>query len=63
MNNNNNELERWAREKIRRDQKCKPQCCVIVGPTGPTGPSGGPTGPTHTLFSESKWYFLTIFLI
>ena len=36
MNNNNNELERWAREKIRRDQKCKPQCCVIVGPTGPT---------------------------
>ena len=46
-----------------------------TGPTGPTGATGatgltgpqgiqgitGPTGPTHTLFSESKWCFLTIF--
>lgn len=46
MNNNDNELVRWAREKIRRDEQNRPQCCVIVGPTGPTGPSGGPTGPT-----------------
>ena len=45
MNNNDNELERWAREKIRRDQRFKPNCCFII-PTGPTGPAGGPTGPT-----------------
>lgn len=33
-----------AFEKIKKDQRCKPTCCI--GPTGPTGPSGGPTGPT-----------------
>lgn len=36
MNNNDNELERWAREKIRRDQRFRPNCNVIIGPTGPT---------------------------
>lgn len=36
MNNNNNELERWAREKIRRDQKFRPDCNIVIGPTGPT---------------------------
>ena len=46
MNNSDNELERWAREKIRRDSKFRPNCNVIIGPTGPTGPAGGPTGPT-----------------
>ena len=46
MNNNDNELVRWAQEKIKRDQRFKPNCNVIIGPTGPTGPSGGPTGPT-----------------
>ena len=50
MNNNDNELERWAREKIRREQRFKPNCCFII-PTGPTGPAGGPTGPTHTVKS------------
>ena len=45
MNNNDNELERWAIEKIRRDQKFKPNCCFII-PTGPTGPGTGITGPT-----------------
>ena len=33
-----------------------PRKCFIIGATGPTG-------PTHTLLSESKWYFLTFFLI
>ena len=46
MNNNDNELERWAREKIRQDSRFRPNCNVIIGPTGPTGPSGGATGPT-----------------
>ena len=40
MNNNDNELERWAKEKIRRDQRFRPNCNVIIGPTGPTGPQG-----------------------
>jgi len=50
MNNYDNELERWAIEKIRRDQRFKPNCCFIM-PTGPTGPGTGitgPTGPTYT---------------
>ena len=46
MNNNDNELERLAIEKIRRDSRFRPNCNVIIGPTGPTGPSGGATGPT-----------------
>jgi len=46
MNNNQNDLVRWAMEKIRRDEKFKPNCCFII-PTGPTGGTGtGPTGPT-----------------
>jgi len=36
MNNNDNELVRWAMEKIRCDEKHRPDCCVVVGPTGPT---------------------------
>ncbi len=38
-----------ALQKIKQDQKCKPQCMgAIIGPTGPTGAIGpiGPTGPT-----------------
>jgi len=46
MNNEQNELERWAIEKIKRDQRFRPNCSVIIGPTGPTGPAGGTTGPT-----------------
>lgn len=51
MNNNNNELERYAIEKIKRDQRFKPNCSVIIGPTGPTGPQGPSTievGTTST---------------
>ena len=48
MNNNDNELVRWAKEKIRRDQKCKPACNTfiigdVIGATGPTGPQGPAT--------------------
>ena len=45
MSNNQNDLVKWAMEKIRRDEKFKPDCCFII-PTGPTGPGGGATGPT-----------------
>ena len=44
MNNEKNELEKCAREKIRRDQRFRPNCNVIIGPTGPTGPT-----PTLTI--------------
>ena len=48
MNNNDNELVRWAKEKIRRDQKFKPTCNTFIigdgiGATGPTGPQGPAT--------------------
>ena len=48
MNNNDNELVRWAKEKIRRDQKFKPACNTFIigdgiGATGPTGPQGPAT--------------------
>ena len=51
MNNNDNELLRCAMEKIKRDEKFKPNCCIFlptggtgtVGPTGPTGPQGPAT--------------------
>lgn len=34
-----------AYEKIAKDSKCKPSCCIgITGGVGPTGPTG-PTGP------------------
>ena len=52
MNNQefNEDLERYAREKIEKDKRCKPHCIGVIigptGPTGPTGPSGGPTGAT-----------------
>ena len=42
---NNNNLLKRAMEKIRCDEKNRPSCYVVVGPTGPTGTSGGPTGP------------------
>jgi len=60
MNNEQNDLVRCAMEKIRRDERFKPNCCFIIptgptggtgtGPTGPTGPTGatGATGPTYT---------------
>ena len=28
-------------EKIRCDEKCKPNCFGVIGPTGPTGATGG----------------------
>lgn len=36
-----------ALNKIRQDQKCRPQCIISVVQSGPTGPQGieGPTGP------------------
>ena len=36
MKNNKNDLTKRAMEKIKRDQKCKPICCAIIGPTGAT---------------------------
>ena len=45
----NNSIYRDALEKIKRDQKFKPSCCIpivgagTVGPTGPTGPAGPST--------------------
>lgn len=44
--NNNDSLIRRALEKIKRDQKFKPDCTTIIGPTGPAGGPTGPTGPT-----------------
>lgn len=45
--NTSDSIWQSAMEKIKRDKKCKPVCCIgPTGPTGPTGPSGGPTGPT-----------------
>lgn len=26
-----------ALKKIKHDEKCKPKCCMIIGPTGPSG--------------------------
>ena len=31
-----NDLLKSALRKIKRDEKCRPNCCVVVGPTGPT---------------------------
>lgn len=53
MNNEQNDLVRYAMEKIKRDQRFKPDCCFII-PTGPTGPGTGPTGPTHTVKSVNQ---------
>ena len=44
--NSDRDMLRRAIEKIKRDERHRPKCCMIVGPTGPTGPSGGPTGAT-----------------
>ena len=46
-NHNDNCVYREALEKIKRDKKCKPDCCSIISSIGPTGPTGpiGPTGP------------------
>ena len=68
MNNEQNDLVRYAIEKIKRDQRFKPDCCFII-PTGPTGPGTGATGPTgptgaynyffnkiHRNYSSSKKY-------
>ena len=40
----NNSIYRDALEKIKRDQKFKPSCCIPIGGTGTVGPTG-PTGP------------------
>ena len=36
MNNKQNDLLKWAMKKIKCDEKCKPNCNVIIRPTGPT---------------------------
>ena len=33
MNNKQNNLIRCALEKIKKDEKHRPNCCVIIGPT------------------------------
>lgn len=33
MNNKQNNLLKYAIEKIKCDEKCKPNCFVIIGPT------------------------------
>ena len=46
MNNEQNDLVRCAIEKIKRDEKFKPNCCFVMptgGITGPTGPQGPAT--------------------
>lgn len=40
MKNNQNDLVKRAIEKIKCDEKCKPNCCAIIGSTGPAGPAG-----------------------
>ena len=35
MEKNNSTYER-ALHKIERDSKCKPTCCMMIGPTGAT---------------------------
>ena len=70
-----NNLERYAREKIERDKKCRKYCLsAIVGPTGPTGPIGpigpqgiqgipgevGATGPTGPTGADGETPVLTI---
>ena len=65
MNNCNNEAIRKALEKIKRDQKCKPDYFIITGATGPTGPTGpqgleGATGPTGPTGSAGETPTLTI---
>lgn len=47
MKNSQNDLVKCAMEKIKCDEKCKPNCYTVIGPTGPTGPTGdvGSTGP------------------
>ena len=40
MNNKQNDLVKCAIEKIKCDQKCKPNCFTIIGPIGPTGATG-----------------------
>ena len=44
----NNSIYRDALEKIKRDQKFKPSCCIPIGGTGTVGPTGptGPAGPS-----------------
>ena len=39
MNNKQNDLVRRAGEKIKCDEKCKPNCYGVIGATGPTGPT------------------------
>ena len=52
MSNNQNDLVRCAMEKIRRDEKFKPDCCFII-PAGPTGATGA-TGPTARFNNSSN---------
>ena len=65
MNNNDNELVRWAKEKIRRDQKCKPACNTFIigdgiGATGPTGPQGPATITVGTTTTGDPWADATV---
>ena len=53
---NNNDLVRWAIDKIRCDEKCKPNCYGVIGATGPTdltGPSGGTTYWTYRSYGAA----------
>ena len=54
MKNNKNDLTKRAMEKIKRDQKCKPICCAIIGPTGATGATGTAGG----ILSYADFYAL-----
>ena len=40
MKNSQNDLVKCAMEKIKCDEKCKPNCYTVIGPTGATGPTG-----------------------
>jgi len=44
MNNKQDDLVRRAMKKIECDEKCKPNCYEIIGPTGATGATGAAGG-------------------
>ncbi len=58
MNNcpNNDNIYQDALNKIKHDQKFKPDCCSAVGMGGATGPTGptGPAGPATITVGETQ---------
>lgn len=54
--NDDKEIVKNALEKIKHDQKHKPQCCCPAQITGPTGPTG-PTGATARCNKSSIYFF------